>query len=245
MTTPAPPHRVFPDLDAASHALADAVARAAHDTLRQRDRFTLALSGGSTPRTLFDLFRSLDIDWHRTHIFWADERCVPPDDPASNYRMAARRFLTRIDIPELNIHRVHGEVRPYEAAAAAYAGELESVLGRGTPQLDVVLLGMGPDGHTASLFPGSPALDAREPVVAVEAPEGIDPAHRITLTLHVLNASRRVFFLVAGAEKRDALRRAFEAADAAEPVPAGRVRARDELCWFVDRAALGDDAKSV
>jgi len=153
--------------------------------------------------------------------------------------MAVESLLSYVDIPADNIHRVPAEIEPPEDGARRYAEVLRHVLGD-AQSFDVTLLGMGVDGHTASLFPGSVALTASEDVVAVQAPEGVEPRHRITLTLAALSASRRVYFLVAGREKAHALGQVLRSSTGDDVLPAARVSARDELCWFVDRAAVGD-----
>lgn len=242
MSDAQPQRRIFPDLEAASIAAARAISDAAHDCIEQNGRFCFVLAGGSTPRRLYALLASGaagPIDWSRTHVFWGDERCVPPDDPLSNYRMAAETLLSHVDIPAEHIHRIAAEIEPPETAARRYAQTLHRVLGD-AQSFDVTLLGMGVDGHTASLFPGSAALNASDDVVAVEAPEGVEPRHRITLTLRALSASTRVYFLVAGREKTHALRQVVGSSTGGDILPAARVSAREELCWFMDRAAARD-----
>ncbi|MHB8874465.1 MAG: 6-phosphogluconolactonase [Myxococcaceae bacterium] len=207
--------------------------------------FALALSGGNAPRLLY---RSLAeapagvIPWERIHLFWGDERCVPPDDPASNYAMAQETLLSRVPVPPGNVHRVLSELRPPERAAAAYEETLRSFFGEEGqwPSFDLALLGVGADGHTASLFPGHPALDERVRwVSAVHSPTA-SPSWRITLTLPVLSQSRRVFFLVAGSEKAQVTGEILGDPDrAARPLPAARVQAREQLIWFVSRDAAG------
>jgi len=189
-------------------------------------RFSVGLAGGSTPRRLYELLAAgaAAVDWARTTVFFSDERCVPPDHPDSNYRMAQAALLAQVPA---TVHRVQGEAPP-EAAAAAYAAEI------GWGALDLLLLGMGADGHTASLFPGSPALQEQErPAVAVWA------AHlnmwRVTLTLPALNRARQVLVLVTGAEKAAMLQRAL--AEPAADLPIQRVAPAGSLAFLVDRAA--------
>jgi len=166
------------------------------------------LSGGSTPRRAYEL--AAEADWSRAAVWFADERCVPPDDERSNYRLVRETLLVSAR-PE--VHRIHGELAP-EEAAARYDAELEGV------ELDLVLLGIGDDGHTASLFPGSPALEERERR-AVAAPAGLEPfVERVTLTFPAIAAARAVVFLVTGAGKAEAARAAFGGGD----VPAARAR---------------------
>jgi 6-phosphogluconolactonase len=205
--------------------------------------FTLALSGGGTPRQLYQLLSGppyLDaFPWSRTHLFWGDERFVPRDDKSSNYRMVREAMLSRAPIPVANIHPVQTEGLTPDAAASAYERELKSFYGaerldRARPLFDVTLLGLGPDGHTASLFPGTAVLEERERWVA--AVVGPKPA-RITLTYPALESSRHVAFLVAGKEKREIFSR-FQRGE--QSLPAARLRPSGTLHWFADAAAAGD-----
>jgi 6-phosphogluconolactonase len=205
--------------------------------------FALTLSGGSTPERLYQIlaapaFRER-IDWSRMHLFWGDERYVPHDHPDSNYRMAHEAFIDHVAIPPGQVHPIPTGPSP-AAAAAAYEETLKDFYGAATLDssrsiFDVTLLGLGPDGHTASLFPGDAALAERrawvEPVV------GARPEPRITLTLPVLAASDTVAYLVTGAEKRPVIER-LRAGDT--ELPAARVRAARELRWFLDRDAAGE-----
>ncbi len=205
--------------------------------------FTLALSGGGTPRRLYELlagppYRDV-FPWQRTHLFWGDERFVPRDDESSNYRMVRDAMLSRAPIPATNIHPVPIEGLTPEAAASDYERELKSFYGaarldRARPLFDVNLLGLGPDGHTASLFPGTAVLEERERWVA--AVVGSKPT-RITLTYPALESSRHVAFLVAGKEKREILSR-FQRGE--HTLPAARVRPTGTLHLFVDAAAARD-----
>jgi 6-phosphogluconolactonase len=168
----------------------------------------VALSGGSTPRPAYELAAALKSDWSSDEVWWADERCVPPEDARSNYRLVRETLLDGLSRPPA-VHRVRGELPP-EEAAAVYDEEIRGV------RLDLVLLGVGPDGHTASLFPGSPALDEKERS-AVAGPPGLEPlVPRVTLTVPMLSAARLVLFLVVGEEKAEAAARAF----GGEPDPA-------------------------
>lgn len=183
-------------------AVAQELARAA------REGGHVALSGGASPRPAYERAAALAPDWAGVTLWWADERCVPPADSRSNYRLVRETLLDGLSRPPVT-HRVHGEL-PSEEAAAAYDEEIRGV------RLDVALLGIGPDGHTASLFPGSPALDERERA-AVAAEPGLEPlVPRVTLTIPALSAARLVLFLVVGEEKADAAARAF----GGEPDPA-------------------------
>jgi 6-phosphogluconolactonase len=187
----------------------------------------VAFSGGSTPGPAYELAARLAPDWSRVEVWWADERCVPPDDERSNYRLVRESLVDRLDRKPALEHRVRGELAPGEAADA-YEAELADVV------FDLVLLGIGPDGHTASLFPNDPALDELgRRAVAVERPD----IARVTVTIPPLNASETVVFLVVGAEKADAVARAF--AGSPDPsTPAGLVRsASGTTVALVDRAA--------
>lgn len=203
-----------------------------------RGRFSVALSGGSTPRALYERLASAEfsgrIPWQDVHLFWGDERCVPPDHADSNYRMTAESLLGRVPLPVENIHRIHAELAPHEAAAHYEAG-LRAFFGS-TPVFDLALMGMGDDGHTASLFPDSPALtESARWAVAVEHTAPPPPlVSRVTLTFGVFNAARRVVFLVTGAGKAQKLAEIRRGAD----LPAGRIRPPNgDLLWLVDEAA--------
>ena len=235
---------VAPDAAALMRVAAGEVARRAEDAVAARGRFTLALAGGSTPRRLYGLladarepFRDR-VDWGRTHVFFGDERHVHPDGAESNYGMARAALLSKVPIRPEHVHRMRGEETDADAAARDYEAELRTALGAApgeVPRLDLVLLGLGGDGHTASLFPGTAALD--EPVRLAVAPwvERLG-AHRITLTFPVLDAARAVAFLVSGADKAPRVADVLEGAGAA--LPAGRVRPRDgELAWLLDAPA--------
>jgi 6-phosphogluconolactonase len=233
--------------EVAAEAAREVLARAG-EAVAARGAFSLALSGGSTPRALYALLGdpagayAARMPWDRTRVFFGDERHVPPTHPDSNFRMASEALLAHVPIPVASVHRMRGELPDAGEAAAAYERELRAVLGE-APVLDLVLLGLGEDGHTASLFPGSPALDERERWVAAPWVERLG-AWRITLTLPVLERAREVVFLVAGAAKAAPLRRALRR-EGAEPVPAARVRPREgRLLWLADRAAaasLGEE----
>jgi 6-phosphogluconolactonase len=228
--------RILADSEALAEAAVDLIIGRARRAIEVRDGFHFVLAGGSTPEPVYRLLAQLpyraDIDWARVHIFWGDERCVPPDHTESNYRMAQEALLGHVPIPDSQIHRIQGELPP-EQAAAAYRATLRAALGP-DPRFDLVLLGMGADGHTVSLFPGSPALDVQDRLaVAVHAPEQEIP-WRVTLTLPILNAARAALFLVSGAEKAKTLARV----GAGEPLPAGLVQpVAGEVVWLVDRLA--------
>ncbi len=214
----------------------------------KRGRFTVALSGGSTPRALYALLASQpfshEIDWARTHVFWSDERCVPPDHPDSNYRMAADTLLNHVPVPVDQIHRMRGELAAPQQAARDYADELRTVFGRVAPPcFDLLLLGLGEDGHTASLFPG---VAVPEDDVTLTAAVYVPTLNmwRLTLTLTVLNAAARVLFLVEGASKADALK-VLIAGPRSLHLPAQRVRpVNGSLVVLADQAAASALSKS-
>jgi 6-phosphogluconolactonase len=240
--------RVFPDLgtlvEAAAHELADLAREAA----AERRRFAIALSGGSTPRTLYDTlaarFRE-EIPWRAVHLFWGDERFVAVESQESNFHLAFEHLISCIRIPEPNIHPVMCDMEDPRTAAATYEGMLreffEAEAQQSEPLFDLVLLGVGRDGHTASLFPGDPVLAERERWVrAVEAPEGVMPRQRVTLTPAAVNASRRVFFLAAGSSKREVVREILaHPEEAAKRYPAALIRPRGNITWFLDREVAG------
>jgi 6-phosphogluconolactonase len=221
----------------------------AAESIRARGRFAVALTGGSSPVGLYRLLAAApyreQVDWDAVLFFFGDERCVPPDHADSNYRMAHETLLARIPAPDEHIFRMAGE-RCGEPAAEEYASRFARALQgsaapEGWPRLDLVLLGMGEEGHTASLFPGMPALDeTRRAVLWTAIPPGTRPdVSRLTLTLPVLNAARHVMFLVSGAGKAQAAHAVLaELPGPAAPLPAGRVRPSDgSLTWLIDRAA--------
>jgi 6-phosphogluconolactonase len=232
--------RIFPDGPSLATAAADRFVHLAGAAVSERGRFSVALSGGSTPRATYMLLAAEEdaarVDWSKVHVFWGDERCVPPDHPGSSFRMAREALLDRVLLPEGNIHRVRGELDP-EEAARAYADELHSFFGAEWPSFDLVLLGMGSDGHTASLFPGSPALDEkRRPVVAVTAHYEDRPARRVSLTVPAINTARQVIFLVAGASKAGIVSAVLEGPP--ERYPAQLIQpAAGQLAWMMDAPA--------
>jgi 6-phosphogluconolactonase len=225
------------------YALASHVAELARVAISERGRFTWALAGGSTPKELYQLLASAElatqVEWTKVEVFWGDERCVPPDSDQSNYRMAAEALLSHLPVPAAQVHRMAGELAP-NAAADGYNVDLQRAFPTAQypnvpPSFDLVLLGMGDDGHTASLFPGSAALHANTQwTCAVQKGE----QWRLTLTFPVLNAAREVAFLVTGAGKRTMLENVLHADAAPAPWPAAFVRpTQGRVRWFVDRDA--------
>jgi 6-phosphogluconolactonase len=213
----------------------------AADAVRVKGRFTVALAGGSTPKSLYELLAGdlvPNLPWDKIYFFWGDERHVPPDHPDSNYRMANEAMLSKVPAPAQNISRIHGEEKDANAAARAYEQEIKTFfrLRPGEfPRFDLILLGTGPDGHTASLFPGSTALQENSRLVVPNYVEKFK-SYRITLTLPVLNHAACVMFLVSGAEKASIVREILENPSAG--LPSQTVRpANGELVWLLDRAA--------
>lgn len=237
----------YPSLHEMSRAAARFVSNLAYEIVEGRGIFTLVLSGGSTPCGLYELLAGPEfghtMPWNRIHLFWGDERCVPRDSSESNYQMAFKTMISKVDIPEGNVHPMPVEIQPPQAAAGSYADMLKDFFvlvesramnrsARGPsvtiPSFDLILLGMGGDGHTASLFPGERALNEDTLwVAAVEKPAGSPPVPRITLTLPVINEAENVLFLVSGREKLAVLQNILESpSQAAARYPAARVNPR-------------------
>lgn len=237
--------RVFADAQALSAAAAQRIVELAHAAIQARGAFHLALSGGSTPRLLYARLASPSvaprIDWNKVHIYFGDERSVPPDHPDSNYRMAREAMLESLPIPPTQIHRLPGESADLERAAQGYAALLERQLPllEGMPAFDLILLGMGDDGHTASLFPGTTALAQQRRWVV---PVFVDKlgTWRLTFTYPLINNAANVLLLVAGASKAPRLREILAAPAAAAAYPVQGVRPRGRLEWYLDQAAAAD-----
>ncbi len=227
-------------------AAAEEVLRTAKEAVEQRGRFTVALPGGSTPKSLFNLLATnarTVMPWDRTFFFWGDERHVPPTDPDSNYRMAEETMLSKIPVAAGNVFRIPTENPDAAAAAEAYEMTLRKFFqlepGR-VPVFDLILLGMGPDGHTASLFPGSAGLQEKTRLVIANWVDKLKTS-RLTLTLPVLNAARCVAFLVSGTDKAAMLKTVLEEDAPAEQYPSKLIRPNNgKLIWLVDRAAASD-----
>ena len=226
-----------------SEGAADHIARLVAQTVRDRGECRIALAGGRTPRPVYEQLAAADraprVRWSAVQVFFGDERCVPPDDEQSNYRMARQSLLCRVPIPEQNVHRIHGEIEP-EEAAQRYAVRL------GDTPLDLVLLGMGDDGHTASLFPNTPELgETTARTVVTDSPK--PPHTRISLSLRTLGEARRVLFVVAGASKAERLSEVLAQAQSPSPtVPAAMVRsANGPPEWFVDELAAARLARRL
>jgi 6-phosphogluconolactonase len=227
-------------------AAAEEVVNAANQAIAERGRFTLALSGGSTPKALFTLLATnarSALAWDRTYFFWSDERHVPPTDADSNYRMALEAMLSKVPVPAGNVFRIPAEMKDAAAAAEAYEQTLRKFFGVEPghfPHFDLILLGLGPDGHTASMFPGTVALREKSRLVVANWVEKLK-AHRITFTLPLLNAARKVMFLVSGTDKAAVLKSVLESDAPGEQFPAKLVQPDDgTVIWFVDRAAASE-----
>ena len=246
-----PDIRIFKDVEDLSRAAANLFIEQAAKSINERDRFLVTLNGGNTPMRLFQLlgadFRE-QVNWSKVHIFWGDERCVPPDDPGSSYGQARDVLLSRVLIPDTNVHRIKGDpstrsgqrLGPVEASKE-YALVLKELSSPPLdwPRFDLVYLGMGEDGHTASLFPGSP-VDVAEPVIPVTAHYQDRPANRVTLTPIVFNSARMVVFMATGKKKADTLAEVLSDRYNPELYPVQRIKPKDgQLIWLVDEEAAG------
>ncbi len=237
---------VVESTESLSRTAADEFVLRATDAIGERGRFVVALSGGSTPKPLFQLLATSEyasrVDWHNVHVCWGDERCVSPDDERSNFRMASDALLAHVPIPAANVHRMRGEDAP-EGAATEYETELRELFDvsdkrdNNFPSFDLILLGLGTDGHTASLFPHSAALYERTRWIVAEYGESVE-MWRLTFTLPLINASRRVLFLVAGADKADVVRDIRSPIIARDPLPAELVAPDHGVVhWLFDKDA--------
>lgn len=233
--------QVYRDPAALARALADYFVGSARLSMAERGAFRVALSGGNTPRATYELLAQeplrSEISWSDVFVYFGDERCVPPSDEQSNYRMAQRAFLDAVPIPPANVHRIRGEIDP-GIAANEYASLLRLDLGD-APHLDLVLLGLGGDGHTASLFPGTPAdTDDGALVRAVYSEKRI--LWRVTMTPRLINMARSVAFAVQGPDKAEILAQVYEGPYDPTKYPAQIVQPNSgRLSWFVDELAAG------
>lgn len=238
-----PELRIFHDFEKLSRHAANLFIEQSNRAIRERNRFLAALNGGGTPERLFQLLASDyrdEVEWGKAHIFWGDERCVPPTDAGSNYRQAYEALLSKVPIPETNVHRVLGELDPI-SASKNYAETLKSFSDNDFefPRFDLVYLGMGEDGHTASLFPGSPA-QTNEPVLAVTAHYQDRPVNRVTLTQLIFNQARMIVFMATGEKKAIALAEVLSDRYNPAQYPAQRIEPKDgQLIWLVDDSAAG------
>jgi len=233
--------RVFKDINELSQFAANSFNEIANQSIAKRGRFLVALSGGSTPMQLYkllgDSFQN-KVDWAHVHFFWGDERCVPVDDAGNSYGQTKKVLFDKINIPDENIHRVLSELEP-DSAAREYAKTLSGFAEPPLdwPRFDLTLLGMGDDGHTASLFPNSP-VDVDSPTLAVTANYQGRPANRVTLTPKVLNSSRNIMFLVSGKSKAAALSKVFNDDYIPAELPVQRITPEDgSLTWLIDEEA--------
>jgi 6-phosphogluconolactonase len=213
----------------------------AQESIAAHGRFSVALAGGSTPKRIYELLAgeelSDQLDWSKVHIFFGDERCVPPDDAESNYRMANEALLSRVSLPEQNVHRMRGEGDAV-ANARLYEDELRGFFdGEDWPQFDLIMLGMGDDGHTASLFPETRALDVQAAWVTANWVEKFD-TFRVTLTVPAINHARHVMFIITGASKAERLQEVLYGAHEPQRLPSQLIQPHEgALAWFLDEAA--------
>jgi 6-phosphogluconolactonase len=239
------------DAEDLSERAAQHFVRLVRHAIEDSGRFTVALSGGSTPKALYTRLAAPDvaqqIDWKRIQLFWGDERCVHPDHPDSNYRMVRDTLLAHVSIAAENVHRMAGEKDP-QTAALDYEAELRRVFrltGSALPRFDLILLGLGEDGHTASLFPKSHALNDAEPLVASVYVERLK-GHRLTLTLPVLNEGAEVVFLIAGSSKAEIVKKLLTDSTSAADYPAARVQPRNgNLTWMITADAAAGIGSST
>jgi len=232
-----PSIEVFPDTAALFQAASKRIVDLLVTATNEKTRATLVLTGGKTPKPIYEMLASpfyrILIDWKQVHIFWGDERCVPPENPDSNFGMARDTLISKIEVPPENVHRMRGELDAKDAADLYEREIIDFFQGSGVPSFDLVLLGMGEDGHTASLFPGTQWDDKRF-VIANHVPES--GAQRISMTPLILNAAANTIFLVAGRNKANALASVLENPEC--DYPAARIRAgRGSLVWMIDSSA--------
>lgn len=244
-----PELRIFRDFERLSRHAANLFIEQANRAILERNRFLVALNGGSTPTRLFQLLASEyrdQINWSGVHVFWGDERCVPPAEEGSNYRQAYDLLLSRVSIPESNIHRVQGELDP-AAASNEYAETLKRFAEPPLefPRFDLVYLGMGEDGHTASLFPNSP-VQVNEPVLPVTANYQDRPANRVTLTQRVFNQARAIAFMATGEKKAGVLAEVLSGRYNPAQYPAQRIDPQEgRLMWLVDESAASQLPRKI
>lgn len=236
------------DAETAARAAAKEFIEVGQHAIKRQGRFCAALAGGATPIRMYEMLaadQERALDWSCVHVFFTDERCVRPDHPSSNYATVRRWLLDRVGVPEQQVYRIEGESAPYESAAERYDSMLRTffcVNDEGLPReptFDLVLLGVGEDGHTASLFPGSLALAENQRwTVHARAPEGVETRDRITLTLPAINAARRGMFLVIGSKKSCVIRPLLVGVGDSG-WPAAMIRCVDGVEWHVDQSAAG------
>jgi 6-phosphogluconolactonase len=229
---------VLPDESRLAESAADQIAQILTDALHQRERATFVLTGGDTPAKTYQSLaerHGQSLDWSRIDIFWGDDRFVPHDSDESNFRMAKENLLEKLPTSECNVFPFPTHLDDADQAARAYEETLRAYFADAEPAFDLVLFGLGPDGHVASLFPGADSLDEQERwVLHTMAPEDQPPRERVTMTFPLLNASRASLFLVAGEKKREAVTGTL---DETADVPARQVAPAGELLWYLDEAA--------
>ena len=241
-----PEIRTHSSLEDLSRAAAECICEIAEEAIKERGIFTLVLSGGTTPRLLYEELAkepyASRVDWQHTHLFWGDERCVPSDNPDSNFSLALQTLISKVDVPPSNIHRIPAATGSPKPVAAEYETTLREFFqatagsdpSTSFPSFDLVLLGIGGDGHTASLFPGDAALEERDRwVVAVDGANASPPVERITLTLPAINKARYVIFLASGSNKREVFQQVVNNPETSS-YPAARVKPSGRLVWFID-----------
>lgn len=246
MSAYSPTIQVVPDREALSRAAANKFLALSQAAIEKQGHFSVALSGGSTPRDFYALLASSEADfrgqltWEKLHFFWGDERHVPPDHAESNYRMAYEAMLSKVPVPKSNVHRIQTEMGDAEAVARAYEEELRQFFNAhhgGQPRFDMALMGLGPDGHTASLFPQTAALHEREHWVVANWVQKLH-THRITLTVPALCPSAEILFLVAGGDKATALRDVLHGPFHPDQWPAQIFRnCTNPVVWLIDQLA--------
>ena len=234
--------RVYRDPEQVAAAAAELFVDTAAESISARERFRVVLSGGSTPRRAYQLLATEPfarrVDWEKVEFFWGDERYVPAADPDSNYRLAAETLLQRVPAPSFNIHRVPTEVSPPSAAAFAYESSIRQSFGeaQSTPHFDLIFLGLGTNGHTASLFPHSPALQETSHLVLADFVSEVN-AWRITMTAPLLNRGRTVAFLINGQKKADVFREVVLGPRDPQHLPAQLIAPQGHLLWLADQPA--------
>lgn len=245
-----PEIRTHSSLEDLSRAAAECICEIAEEAIKERGIFTFVLSGGTTPRLLYEELAkepyASRVDWQHTHLFWGDERCVPSDNPDSNFSLALQTLISKVDVPPSNIHRIPAATGSPKPVAAEYETTLREFFqatagsdpSTSFPSFDLVLLGIGGDGHTASLFPGDAALEERTSwVVAVEGSSASPPVPRITLTFPVINEAKCVLFLVSGSNKLKVLQEILNNPHTAT-YPAAHVQPAGKLLWFIDEGLV-------
>jgi 6-phosphogluconolactonase len=232
--------RKFPDLSSLSRAAAEFIVDLINTSLEDKDSFSLVLSGGNTPRALYENLATPTladrVPWSRVHLFWGDERCVAPDHQDSNFKMANEALISNVMLPAENVHRITVESGTPSEVARAYERSLKHFFGGSSPTFDLVLLGIGKDGHTASLFPEDPVLHEQvKNVAAVNASDASPAVSRITVTFPAINRAAYAMFLVSGEDKREVFQAIVTRTDrAGADYPAARVEPREGLIWFVE-----------